>query len=61
MELLEQLEFATEALLQKNRQLQSENAELRSGQAVWQEERAYLLAEIDRIIKRLDTVKLEEA
>ena len=59
MELLDRLEHATDSLLQQNRQLKSVNCELVAAQQRWQEERTHILAEVERILKRLDDVKLE--
>ncbi len=60
MEILDRLEQATDSLLRQNKQLQSTNKELLFAQQQWQEERTHVLAEIERILKRLDGVKLEE-
>ncbi len=61
MELLDRLEQATDSLLQKNQQLQLANMELLTAQQQWREERTHVLAEIERILKRLDDVELEES
>ncbi|MCK4503325.1 MAG: hypothetical protein KAU22_09835 [Desulfuromonadales bacterium] len=61
MELWDRLELATETLQQQNRQLRAANAALLIEQKQWGEERAHILAEIDRILKRLDDVPLEQS
>ena len=61
MELLDRLQQATDSLLQQNHQLRVTNMELVTAQQQWQEERTHVLAEIERILKRLDDVKLEES
>ena len=59
MELLDRLEQATDSLLQQNKQLKSVNSELVAAQQQWQEERIHILAEVERILKRLDDVSGE--
>ena len=52
--LLDRLETAAVGLLEKNRQLQEECRALRQAQSDWQRERSALLAEVDRILARLE-------
>jgi len=61
MELLDRLEQATDSLLLQNQQLKLANMELLTAQQQWREERTHVLAEIERILKRLDDVELEES
>ena len=61
MEILDRLEGAIETLLEQNRQLKSKNDLLQVEEAKWQKDRSHLLEEIDRILKRLDSVQLEES
>ena len=59
-ELLNRLEAAAAKLLERNRQLESECRVLKQGQLDWEQERAQLLAEIDKILGRLENVELED-
>ncbi len=61
MELLDRLEQVTDSLLLQNQQLKLANMELLTAQQQWREERTHVLAEIERILKRLDDVELEES
>ncbi|MCF6266006.1 MAG: hypothetical protein L3J57_05605 [Desulfuromusa sp.] len=61
MEILDRLESAIEILLEQNSRLKVNNDTLQIEKMKWQEERSYLLEEIDRILKRLDNVQLEES
>ncbi|NOQ41440.1 MAG: hypothetical protein GQ563_02925 [Desulfuromusa sp.] len=61
MEILDRLEGAIETLLEQNRQLKSKNDFLQSEKLQWQKDRSHLLEEIDRILKRLENVQLEES
>ncbi len=61
MEILDRLEGAIETLLEQNRQLKSKNDYLQVAEAKWQKDRSHLLEEIDRILKRLEDVQLEES
>ena len=58
--LLKRLEGAVERVLDKNRQLQAECSALRDEKLVWQKERQQLLADVEKILKRLDDLQLEE-
>lgn len=58
--LLKRLEGAVERVLDKNRQLQAECSALRDEKLVWQQERQQLLADVEKILKRLDDLQLEE-
>ena len=60
MEILDRLESAIDTLLEQNSHLKAKNDTLQIEKMRWQEERNYLLEEIDRILKRLDGVQLEE-
>ena len=61
MEILDRLENAIEILLEDNRRLRSNNDSLQDEKINWQKDRDHLLEEIDRILKRLDCVSLEES
>ncbi len=61
MEILERLESSIDALLEQNRHLKTENASLQREKQQWQEDRNYLLGEIDRILERIELVQLEES
>ncbi|MEA3363040.1 MAG: hypothetical protein U9Q61_07185 [Thermodesulfobacteriota bacterium] len=61
MEILDRLESAIEILLEQNSRLKVNNDTLHTEKIKWQEERNHLLEEIDRILKRLDNVQLEES
>ena len=61
VDILDRLEAATGALLAENRQLRSENKQLQEESQAWLEDRAHLLGEIERILKRLDDIQLEES
>ncbi len=60
MEILDRLESAIDTLLEQNSHLKAKNEALQMEKVRWQEERNFLLEEIDRILKRLDGVQLEE-
>jgi hypothetical protein len=59
--LLDRLETAVARLLEKNRQLQEECQSLRRAQLDWQREQGALLAEVDRILARLERAETEES
>ena len=61
MEILDRLEGAIETLLAQNRHLKSENDFLQTEKMEWQKDRSHLLEEIDRILKRLENIQLEES
>lgn len=61
MDILARLDAVTLELLEQLRQVKAENKALREEKRVWHEDRAYLLGEIERILKRLDDVQLEES
>lgn len=61
MDILTRLDVATEALLEQNRQLIAENSALKAEKQTWQDDRTHLLNEIERILKRLDDIQLEES
>ncbi len=60
MDILDRLEGAIEILLKQNHQLKSENVSLKTEKVQWQQDRDYLIGEIDRILERLENVQLEE-
>ncbi len=61
MEILERLEGSINALLEQNCHLKTENVSLQREKQQWQEDRHYLLGEIDRILERIELVQLEES
>lgn len=60
MEILDRLESAIDTLLEQNSHLKAKNDTLQIEKVRWHEERNYLLEEIDRILKRLDSIQREE-
>jgi uncharacterized protein (TIGR02449 family) len=61
VDILDRLDAATEALLEQNRRLKAENIALQAEKHAWHNDRSHLLSEIERILKRLDDVQLEES
>ena len=61
MDILTRLDVATEALLEQNRQLKAENSALKAEKQTWQDDRTHLLSELERILKRLDDIQLEDS
>lgn len=61
MDILARLDVATEMLVEQNRQLKAENNALKAERQAWQDDRDHLLCEIERILKRLDDIQLEES
>lgn len=57
MDMLTKLEAAVETLLQHNCELREENLRLRQAEEGWQQEKRQLVAEIDRMIDRIDSVQ----
>lgn len=57
MDMLTKLEAAVETLLQHNCELREENFRLRQAEEGWQQEKRQLVAEIDRMIDRIDSVQ----
>lgn len=57
MDMLTKLEAAVETLLQHNCELREENLRLRQAEEGWQQEKRQLIAEIDRLIDRIDSVQ----
>lgn len=53
-ELLDRLKNGVAGLLQRNRQLEEECCSLKQAQKAWNEERSQLLAEVERILGRLE-------
>lgn len=60
MDMLTKLEAAVETLLQQNRELREENLRLRQADDGWQQEKRQLIAEIDRLVQRIDSVQEQE-
>lgn len=58
--LLTRLQGAIERLLDKNRQLDAECLALRHEKSTWEQERQQLLGDVEKILKRLDDLHLEE-
>ncbi len=56
MDILARLETAVDVLLNKNRQLQIDNSQLREKLEHLTQERHRLVEEIDRILKRLEDI-----
>lgn len=61
MEILDRFEVAIEKLLEQNHNLKCKNSLLQNEKIQWQKERDHLFEEINRILKRLDNVQLEES
>jgi len=59
--LLNRLETAVEKVLDQNSQLREECRLLKAEKSAWQQERAELLAEVEQILHRLDSVELEDS
>ncbi|MCW8858570.1 MAG: hypothetical protein OQK50_03525 [Deltaproteobacteria bacterium] len=61
MEILDRLEAAVEKLMKQNKVLRDEKKLLLQEQAEWTAERKLLVEEIDLILKRIDSMSLEES
>lgn len=61
MDILEQLEAGIEKLLKQNSLLREEKKRLLQEKAAWAAERSLLVGEIDRMLKRIDSIPSEEA
>ena len=59
MDNLVRMEDAVELLLAQHHALKDKNRELLAQQAQWQEERRYLLQEIDQMLERLADLPVE--
>ncbi len=59
--MLDRLETAIDRLLEKNRQQDSELLLLRQEKATWRRERQQLLADLDKVIERLDELQAEDS
>jgi FtsZ-binding cell division protein ZapB len=57
---LTRLEGALERLLDKHRRLAAECSQLRHEKTTWQLERQQLLGDVEKILRRLDDLQLEE-
>lgn len=60
MDNLVRMEHAVELLLDQHQALREKNRELLVQRSQWQEERRYLLQEIDRMLERLADLPVEE-
>lgn len=61
MEILSKLEDAVETLIRKNRSLEQDVGRLEQEKVAWQQERAELVAEIDRILQRIEALPQEDS
>lgn len=61
MEVLSKLEDAVERLISKNRGLEQDVRRLEQEKAAWQQERTELVAEIDRILQRIEALPQEDS
>lgn len=57
--LLNRLDVAVGKVLERNRQLAQECRHLKGEKAAWQQEKAELLAEVEQVLQRLDSLELE--
>ena len=60
MQKLGQLEKSVAIILEQHRSLKTSNRQLQHEKKCWLEERKRLLAEIDRILERLDDIDMED-
>jgi len=60
-DILTRLDVATTELVEQLRQVKAENKMLQAEKQKWLEDRNHLLCEIERILKRLDDIQLEES
>lgn len=58
--LLDRLAAAVEKVLERNRRLTKECRLLTEEKAAWQREKSELLADVERILSRLDGLELED-
>lgn len=61
MDILEQLEAGIEKLLRQNSMLREEQKRLLQEKTAWSAERTLLVGEIDRILKRIESIPMEES
>ena len=61
VDILEQLEAGIENLLRQNSLLREEKKRLLQEKAAWSAERSLLVGEIDRILKRIESIPSEES
>ena len=61
VDILEQLEAGIEKLLRQNSLLREEKKRLLQEKAAWAAERSLLVGEIDRILKRIESIPSEES
>ena len=61
VDILEQLETGIENLLRQNSLLREEKKRLLQEKAAWSAERSLLVGEIDRILKRIESIPSEES
>lgn len=59
MDILTQLEAAVESLILQKQDLEQTNNQLRQEKAAWAQERTRLVEEIDRILKRIESLSGE--
>ena len=60
METVDRIERAVEKLIEQNLRLKKQNESLHKEKCKWEEDRGYLLGEIDRILRQLDSIQMEE-
>ena len=60
MDLLDQLENGIEGLIRQNTLLKQEKERLLQEKAAWSHERSQLVSEIDRMLKRIESLQSEE-
>ena len=58
--LLNRLDNAVGKLLERNHQLTFECRQLKEEKTAWQKEKAELLAEIEQVLQRIDSISLED-
>lgn len=60
MDLLNQLEKGIEELIRQNTLLKQEKQRLLQEKTAWSQERSQLVSEIDRMLKRIESLQSEE-
>lgn len=58
--LLDRLEVTVDKILQQNRCLEQECRLLKKEKIAWQQEKVMLLGEVEQVLTRLDSLKLED-
>lgn len=58
--LLPRLESAVEKVLAQNRHLEQQCCQLQGEKSAWLQEKKELLAEVEQVLERLDSLKLED-